>query len=205
MNRKPKTTLLQRVKRLLLDIEDVTRADATGSGEAFVLFALADGKEVRIDQDGFATIDGEQCPAGEHKLSNGNLLVIDDQGQFVETREASDKAVSPAQKTAPQTLSRRRQRLAEAAAPDKQPAQQPSGEFIEALKAKVAEMQATIDELTQALDQAQGTAKAAQDEVEKLRRITPSARPATQYANSHDMTTQERLAQALSQSIKRRR
>lgn len=206
MNRKPRTTLLQRVKRLLLDIEDVTRADATGSGEAFVLFTLADGKEVRIDQDGFATIEGQQAPAGEHKLSNGNLLIIDEQGQFVETRSASDKAADSTQKSAPQTLSRRRQRLAEAAASDKQPVNtNPETDFINVLKVKVEEMQATIDELTQALNEAQGSANEAKEEVAKLRRITPSARPATQTVSTLEMNTHERLAQALSQSIKRRR
>lgn len=197
MNKKPKQTLLQRVRRLLLDIEDVTRADATGSGEAFVLFTLADGKEVRIDQDGFATIDGSQAPAGEHKLANGNLLVIDEQGQFVETREASDKVAAPDQKTPPQTLARRRQKMSEA-----------KPEFVEALKAKISEMQAIIDELTQALDEAQGAAGEAKEEVEKLRRQTPSARPAIQRASNlstKDMSTSERLALALSQSIQRRR
>lgn len=197
MNRKPKQTLLQRVRRLLLDIEDVTRADATGSGEAFVLFTMADGKEVRIDQDGFATIDGSQAPAGEHKLANGNMLVIDEQGQFVETKEASDKVAAPGEKTAPQTLVRRRQRMAEV-----------KPEFVEALKAKISEMQAIIDELTQALDEAQGTASEAKEEVEKLRRHTPSARPAIQRSANlsvKDMSTSERLALALSQSIQRRK
>lgn len=197
MNKKPKQTLLQRVRRLLLDIEDVTRADVTGSGEACVLFALADGKEVRIDQDGFATIDGSQAPAGEHKLANANLLVIDEQGQFVETKEASDKVAAPGEKTAPQTLARRRQCMAEV-----------KPEFVEALKAKISEMQAIIDELTQALDQAQGTASKAKEEVEKLRRQTPSARPAIQRSeglSAKDMSTSERLALALSQSIQRRK
>jgi len=196
MNRKPKQTLLQRVRRLLLDIEDVTRADTTGSGESFVLFTLGDGKEVRIDQDGFATIDGSQAPAGEHKLANGNLLVIDEQGQFVETKEASDKVAAPNEKTAPQTLGRR-QRMAEV-----------KPEFVEALKAKISEMQSIIDELTQALDDAQGTASKAKEEVEKLRRQTPSAHPAIQHSASlstKDMSTSERLAQALSQSIQRRK
>lgn len=197
MNRKPKQTLLQRVRRLLLDIEDVSRADATRSGEAFVLFTMADGKEVRIDQDGFATIDGSQAPAGEHKLSNGNLLVIDEQGQFVETKEASDKIAAPDQKTPPQPLAQRRQKMAEV-----------KPEFVEALKAKVEEMQAVIDELTKALDQAQGAAGEAKEEIEKLRRQTPSARPAIHRPSSlsaKDMTTSERLAQALSQSIQRRK
>lgn len=197
MNKKPKQTLLQRVRRLLLDIEDVTRADTTGSGEAFVLFALVDGKEVRIDQDGFATIEGSQAPAGEHKLANGNLLVIDGQGQFVETKEPSDKTVAPDKKTAPQPLAQQRQKMSEA-----------KPEFVEALKAKVSEMQTIIDTLTQALDQAQGTAKEAVEEMEKLRRQTPSTRPAIHRAanlSAGDMTTSERLAVALSQSIQRRK
>ena len=39
-----------------------------------------------VDADGFATLDGEQMPAGEHALSDGNFLVIDDSGMMVVTQ-----------------------------------------------------------------------------------------------------------------------
>lgn len=200
MNKK-RTTLLGKIKKFLLDIEAVQKADTTASGEAFVLFVLADGKEVYIDQDGFATLDEEQMPAGEHKLANGNLLVVDEQGQFVETKEPSANNTNPDEAKAPETLRRRGvkgHRLA-----DFDP------KTIEALKAKMSEMQTVIDELTQALTDAQGMLDTTQGQVDELRRRTPSTRPAIQASAQHrtsgEMTTAERMAVALNQTIQRRR
>lgn len=200
MNKK-KTTLLGKIKKFLLDIEAVQKADVTGSGEAFVVFVLADGKEVYIDQDGFATLDEEQMPAGEHKLANGNLLVVDEEGQFVETKEPSGKNTNPDEAKAPETLRRRAARGHRLT--DFEP------KTIEAVKAKIAEMQTIIDELTQALADAQGMLETTQGQVDELRRRTPSARPAMQ-ASAHrrtasEMTTAERMAAALNQTIQRRR
>lgn len=195
---KRKPTLLGRLANLLLDIEDVQKKDATTSGEAFVVFVLADGKEVFIDQDGFATLEDEQMPAGEHKLANGNLLVIDAQGQFIETKVAVLKTTNPDQATPKQTLGSQKTKPA-----DVKP------EFVDALKAKIAEMQQTIDEMNEALDQAQGSAKKAKEEVEKLRRRMPSAYPAYQAAHvqkvAKDMTAAERMAVALSESLYRKK
>lgn len=95
MNKQRKKTLLGRLASLLLDIETVQKADATQSGEPFVIFVLADGKEIYVDQDGFATLNEEQAPAGEHKLANGNILAIDEHGNFVDTHDASEKSNNP--------------------------------------------------------------------------------------------------------------
>lgn len=198
--RKKNPTLLGRLKKLLLDIEAVTKADSTASGTPYVVFVLADGKEVYVDEDGFATMDGEQMAAGEHNLANGNLLVIDEDGQFVETRESSEAKSNPEETTAPEALRRRRmnQRLAEF-----------DPKTAEAVKAKIAEMQQTITELTQALEDAQALLEDTKGQVEEMRRKTPSARPATHLTASHkaatDMTTAERMAMALNQSISRRK
>ena len=138
--------------------------------------------------------------AGEHNLANGNLLVIDEEGQFVETRESSEAKTNPEEVTAPETLRRRRsnQRLAEF-----------DPKTAEAVKAKIAEMQQTITELTQALEDAQALLEDTKGQVEEMRRKTPSAHPATHLTASHkaatDMTTAERMAMALSQSINRRK
>lgn len=193
-------TLLRRLKNLLSGIEAVGKADTTASGTPYVIFVLADGKEAYVDEDGFATMDGEQAAAGEHKLANGNLLVIDEQGQFVETREPSEIKSQPQDTKAPETL--RRQKSAQRLAGF-------DPKTAEAVKAKIAEMQQTIDELTKALEDAQSLLEDTKGQVEEMRRKTPSARPAVQMATTHkttnEMTTAERMAMALNQTINRRK
>lgn len=197
--KKSKQTLLRRIASMLLDIDAVQKSDITTSGEAYVLFVLTDGKEVYVDQDGFATMDEEQMPAGEHLLADGNLLVIDEQGQFVETREASENKTKPEDAKAPQTLrrSKAKHRL-EGFDP----------KTADALKAKISEMQSTIDQLTKALDEAQGMLEDTKGQVEEMRRKTPSAYPATHLSSAKsmgEMTTAERMAAALNQTINRRK
>lgn len=197
--KKRSSTLLGRLKSLLLDIEAVSKADATASGTPYVVFVLADGMEVYIDEDGFATMDSEQMAAGEHKLANGNLLVIDEQGQFVETREASEDKSNPEDAKAPETLRRKKANQKFAGFDPK---------TTEAVKAKIAEMQQTIDELIKALDEAQSLLENTKGQVEEMRRKTPSTRPAVQmnasYKNAGEMTTAERMAMALNQTIQRK-
>ena len=200
MNKKrPKQSLLSRLTRMLLDIEAVSKADTTASGTPYVVFVLADGKEAYVDEDGFATLDGEQMPAGEHKLANGNLLIVDEQGQFTETREPSEDKTKPEEEKAPQALSRRRmQKLSEF-----------DPKTAEALKAKIAEMQETINALTTSLNEAQKMLEDTKGQVEEMRRKTPSAHPATHLSGTiktnGEMTTAERMAVALNQTISRRK
>lgn len=200
MNKKKRkeSTLLGRLARFLLDLDTVEAADTTASGIPYVVFVLADGKEVYVDADGFATLDGEQMPAGEHKLANGNLLVVDDQGQFVETREPSQDKTKPEEAKAPQIMKRnRKQKLATTFDP----------QTADALKAKIGEMQQTIDQLTQALQEAQSMLEDTKGQVEEMRRRTPSTRPAVQLNSTKptsEMTTAERMAAALNQTIRRR-
>lgn len=200
MNKPRKKTLLGRIAKMLLDIETVQKSDATASGEPFVVFVLSDGKEIYVDQDGFATLDDEQAPAGEHKLANGNILVVDEQGNFVDTHEASTAKAVPNQKTAPETLRRMRTRQRLASFEPK---------TAEALKAKIAEMQATIDELSAALDEAQSMLDGKEQQVEELRRKTPSVRPALQCTamlqNSKDLSPAERMAVVLNQNMAAKR
>lgn len=72
------------------DLEDVAADDETNSGAPYLLFTLEDGTEVFVDSEGFATIDDEQAPAGEHLLDDGNFLVINDAGEMVVTEEEAD-------------------------------------------------------------------------------------------------------------------
>lgn len=72
------------------DLADEAKKDETNSGEPMLAFELADGGEVLVDSEGYATLDGETMPAGEHQLTDGNFIVIDDSGALVVTQEDSE-------------------------------------------------------------------------------------------------------------------
>lgn len=192
--------MFSKLAQFFLDIQAVEKADATTSGTTYVIFTLADGSEVYVDSEGFATIDGEQLPAGDHPLADGNMMTVDDQGQFIETKEASDKTNKPEEATAPQTLAQKSKKAGKAAAKDNEVA--PTGnESIDALKAKIADLESKLSELA-------NIAKEANTEVQKLRRTTPSALPLSSMAGSRrlsDMKRYEKMAQTLAMTIKNRR
>lgn len=195
-------TLLSRISQFFLDIQAVEKADATTSGTAYVIFTLANGKEVYIDADGFATLDEEQLPAGDHPLADGNILIVDEQGQFIETKEAATVTTNPAQATAPEALRKAiRQNLADKNNPEPQGTASGKGESTEVLKQKIADLETKLAELA-------GLAKEANTEVQKLRSQTPSGMPATAMASCRklsELKRYEQMAQALSLTIKNRK
>lgn len=77
-------------------VAEVAADDETDSGEPFLIFTLADGTEIFVDEDGFATIDGEQAPAGNHTLDDGNVIVIDDAGLMVVTTDEPEEVAPEA-------------------------------------------------------------------------------------------------------------
>lgn len=181
MNKKSKTTaLLSRISRFFLDIQSAEKADSTSSGIAYLIFTLADGKEVYVDKDGFTTLDGEQLPAGEHPLSDGNILVVDEDGQMIETKESSVKNNDLEQATAPESL------------------QAAGKESVETLKKKIADLESKLSELAI-------IAQEANSEIQTLRKHTPSSLPVStaRKGRKHtEMKRYEQMAQALSLSIK---
>ena len=194
-------TLLSRISQFFLDIQSVEKADSTTSGTAYVIFTLADGKEIYVDADGFATLDEEQLPAGEHPLADGNILVVDDQGQFIETKDAATVNATPSQTTAPETLRKtNRHQLEDNSTIEEQEPIPPLSDSTEALKQKIADLEAKLAELA-------GLAKEANTEVQKLRSQTPSGMPATAMAACRRLSEgkhYEQMAQALSMTIRRR-
>lgn len=189
----------------LSDIDAIEEKDTTDSGDPFVIYTLATGQEVQVDADGLATIDGVQMQAGEHKLSDGNILVIDESGMFVEVKEASEQTTDPAEATAAQTL--RKQNLAkertkylkrvkleeETAGAD--------AETVESLKAKIAELEQKLADLA-------GLAEEAKTEVQELKKKTPTARPATpakiEKVDLSKMSPTDRMAYTALSAMKRR-
>lgn len=77
------------------DLVDVAADDNTDSLEPMLVGELAEGGEIHVDYEHFATIDGEQAPAGVHALADGNFIEVDDDGYMVETVEDADD-VEPA-------------------------------------------------------------------------------------------------------------
>lgn len=69
------------------DLETEAAKDETDAGTPYLIFTLDDSAEVWVDSEGYATIDGENAPAGEHLLDDGSYLVIDDDGKMVVTAE----------------------------------------------------------------------------------------------------------------------
>lgn len=191
-------------------LSEIESSDKPTSDEENIEFILKDGKTVVVDPTGYATMDGEQMAAGEHALADGNTLVIDEKGYYVETKQASSKSKKPAQATPAESLQRRRKLAAKdkeaesnkKAANDKN--KKPASDEIES---KIAEMQTTIDALTQALEEALKTVEDVKKVADDLQGKTPSALPATPKGNDKDMTqmsVSERMAVALSQRIRRR-
>lgn len=197
-------------REMLSDIESVETDDTTDSGVTLREFVLTDGKTVLVDSDGFATMDGEQMPAGDHILADGNILVIDENGNFVETKEPSSDKTNPDEATAAQTLRKTKHLLAKEKARVKMEEQTVNTATVEELQAKIAEMQSTIDALTKALEDATKVAEEAQTVAEELKKNTPTTRPATQRQEYQQkdiskMSHTERMAVALSQAMDRKK
>lgn len=118
------------------DLVDEAAKDETDSGEPYLIFPLEDGSEVYVDADGFATLDGEQMPAGEHALADGNFIVIDDSGMLVITEaepDAAEPAAAATELAKKKAKARAKQFLAKQG--------DPKARQIAALKKKLAELE----------------------------------------------------------------
>lgn len=116
-------------------VAEVAEVDETASGTPLLAFELADGNIIEVDGDGFATMNGEQAPAGSHELADGNFITINDDGTFVQTQPEGEGAeavepnaeLSAALKRGKAYLSKQKQN--------------PNAVEIAKLKAKIAELE----------------------------------------------------------------
>lgn len=120
------------------DLVDEAAKDETDSADPYLVFELADGGEVFVDADGFATLNGEQMPAGEHALADGNVIVIDDAGNLVITTDEPE-AVEPDEAA----VELAKQRAAQLLAKSKAPAKGKNDAKIAALEKQIAELKKT--------------------------------------------------------------
>lgn len=223
MNKHKKTSLLSKIGKFLMDIEDVERTDATDSGENVRIYQLYDGKEVSVDEDGYCTIDNEQAPSGEHKLYDGNTLVIDEAGQYVEVKPSAVAVTEPTEavpapvdvpnETPAQLASVDENEKEDEPAEDEKdkekmedvPVEEVDIDAVmaenEALKAKVAELEAKIAEL-------EGTVETKDTEITEMKKVTPSVSPVVPTALNatakpfEKMTRAEKIAYTLRMSNK---
>lgn len=113
-------------------LKEEAAKDETGSGDPYLIFDLAEGGEVWVDEDGYCTLDGEQMPAGEHLLDDGNYIVIDENGELVVTQPEADGA-EPSE--ADVALARTRGKAFSKSQ------QKPKNVELEALKKRIAELE----------------------------------------------------------------
>lgn len=223
MNKHKKTSLLSKIGKFLMDIEDVERTDATDSGENVRIYQLYDGKEVSVDEDGYCTIDNEQAPSGEHKLYDGNTLVIDEAGQYVEVKPSAVAVTEPTE-AVPAPVDVPNETPAQLASVDEDknedetaeeekdkekmedvPVEEVDVDAViaenEALKAKVTELEAKIAEL-------EGTVETKDTEITEMKKVTPSVSPVVPTALNatakpfEKMTRAEKIAYTLRMSNK---
>lgn len=121
-------------------VAEVAADDETDSGTPFLIFTAADGTEIWVDEDGFCTIDGEQAPAGNITLDDGNTLVIDDAGLMVVTTDTPEDTAAPeAAAAALAAKERGKEYLAKLSKPAAKKAD-PNKAKIAALEAQIAEL-----------------------------------------------------------------
>lgn len=216
---KESKTVLQRLKSLFLSaIDEIEKEDTTDSGDTVREFTLKDGGLVTVDEEGLATLNDEPLQAGEHVLADGNILVIDDGGYFVETKEASAKNDDPVEATAKETLSkvnkelararRKLQKLEEITTEDKDA-------IIAAQKQMIADLQTLVNDLKSQLknsvDKAEEVEQVIEEqktEIAELKKKTPSAAPATpkkEAVKLSEMTHTQRMAHTINLTIQRKK
>ena len=113
-------------------VAEEAKKDETDSGTPYLIFELAEGGEVWVDEEGFCTLEGgEQMPAGEHALADSNVIVVDDSGMLVITQPEADGA-EPAEADVAMAKQRAKAFLK---------SQNPNAAEITRLKAKIAELE----------------------------------------------------------------
>lgn len=76
------------------EISDIAKNDATESGEVSLKYYIDDEHYIEVDAEGFARDEESNLVAeGEYKLADGNVLVVDSNNKFVETKAVSDAEV----------------------------------------------------------------------------------------------------------------
>ncbi|KAA6343657.1 hypothetical protein EZS27_008662 [termite gut metagenome] len=228
---KKKSVLEKFVKYFLEDeteektdsIEEIKKKDKTDSGEAVMIFQLYDSSELIVDEDGYTTMWGMQMYEGEHKLYDGNLIVIDKDGNFVETKTATDeetKEVEPKvdDKLKKQVEARKQEikikqnKFNKMSTEDKVKKtkledEEEVVEQVETIEDKLAKLEERVAELESKLADTEKEVEEKEEELNKLKKKVPTTTPIVAKVEEVDVTKMnrtERIAFQLSNLQKAR-
>ena len=82
---------LNEVSSEAADIADIAKKDSTDSGDVTLKYFIDDEHFIEVDAEGFARDEEYNLVAeGEYKLADGNILVVNAENKFVETKAAEE-------------------------------------------------------------------------------------------------------------------
>lgn len=82
---------LNEVSSEAADIADIAKKDSTESGDVSLKYFIDDEHFIEVDAEGFARDEEYNLVAeGEYKLADGNVLVVNSENKFVETKAAEE-------------------------------------------------------------------------------------------------------------------
>jgi hypothetical protein len=85
---------LNEVSSEAAEIADIAKKDETESGDVSLKYFVDDEHFIEVDAEGFARDEESNLVSeGEYKLADGNILVVDANNKFVETKAISDVEV----------------------------------------------------------------------------------------------------------------
>lgn len=74
------------------DISDIAKKDGTESGDVSLKYFIDDEHWIEVDAEGFARDEEMNLVAeGEYKLADGNVLVVNSENKFVETKPMAEE------------------------------------------------------------------------------------------------------------------
>lgn len=89
------TEFLNSISEEVKELEDVAKKDNTDSAEVSIRYMVDDDVFITVDSEGIARngITMEALQQGEYLLADGNILVVDADSKFVETRPQEEATV----------------------------------------------------------------------------------------------------------------
>lgn len=181
--KKTKKNSFSKYFRFNFNIEDVEKVDETDSGETVRIYQLVDGSEFIVDEEGYATIDGEMMPQGEHKLSDGSIAVIGEDGKLIEVKPLEVSTDEPSEIIAPQV-------------DEFETEEEKATITIEGVEYNLPKP--VVDYIHSLED----TKKEVEEEVTELKKVTPSTRPINVKANTQKPNRPLKKWELMAENIK---
>lgn len=158
------------------EILDSLKEDNTDSALVEIKYYLDNEKYIYIGEDGkcYLSDTNEICPSGEYSLSDGNIIVVGENNEFVETKAEATVAVEPVEAPIAEE-----EILPEEPAEEEKPEDVDVDELlkeIEELKAKIEELEIENTVLKEENDKLSEEGEIAQEKINQMSQ-EPSVKP----------------------------